>query len=455
MKKRFMVVVFIVALLFLVGCKKAECETDADCQRTGFAGTCVDEDCVYEPVPGVCGNLECEPEAGETQATCEIDCGECQGATGQYLEWMPIQDQCLEGIKNQKPIVMTDEIKAGGDTFRITTNYQEPFNMRKDVFSITITLASQGTYNSNEVIKGVTLTGTTADRRTVTLAEKQLNRPIFPGQDVQEDMIISFPTAEKEGAFSSLLLKVDFGYSVRSGTQLVPRTATLQNRYRAVRSFPWAEPGTPYPCPESCDDNNPGTADACVDGFCTHNPVPNACGNFICDAGFENKCSCPSDCGPCSGPAGAYTTFTCLNQQCVAQLNPGVAVAPQSLFDDRNLNVFHLQNTYSYNQPFDVKKDKLSLQFTLYNKQDDVSDVKITSVRLLEGTNVISTAAKSLSLGNIGSTGTIDLQVPPQEKPEIDKTVTLRIDYDYSKGGEARKAQYTKALGKLTLISTG
>ena len=132
---------------------------------------------------------------------------------------------------------------------------------------------------------------------------------------------------------------------------------------------------------------------------------------------------------------------------------PGVTFAPQSLFDDRNLNVFHLQNTYSFNQPFNTKDDKIVLDFNLYNKQDDVTGIKITAVRLLEKTNVIATADKSLSLASIGSKGKIELTVPAQALPESEKTVSIRIDYEYDKAGDKRKAQYTKTLGKITFIS--
>ncbi len=455
MKKRLILVLLIAALLLLASCKKAECDVDADCQRTGYTAECVDGTCQRDIIPGVCGNLACEPEAGESPANCEIDCGGCEGSTGKYLEWMAINGECLEGIEKQKPVIMTDELKTGGDTFRVTTRYNEPFNLRKDVFTVTISLAVQGSYNRNEVIKSITLTGTTPAKRTITLAEKSLNRPVFKGADVKEDLRIDFPAAEREGEFTSLTLKITYDYSVRSGTRIIPKTGVMQNKYRTVKSFPWANPGVTYPCPASCDDNNPGTQDTCIDGFCVHQPIPNACGNFICDAGFESKCSCPSDCGPCAGPAGSYTNFACVGVSCVARLNPGVAVTPKSLFDDRNLNIFHLQNTYNYNQPFNTAKDKIEINFNLYNRQEGVTAIRISSVRLLEGTNVIATNDKAVSLASIGSKGKLDIVVPAQPVPEIDKSVSLRVDYEYTKGGDKKKSQYTKSLGKITFISPG
>jgi len=453
MKKRLLIVLLIIGLLFLVGCKK-ECKDDIDCEKAFHTAQCLDNKCVYTPIPGECGNLRCEPEFGESPANCEIDCGECSGKTGDYLEWMNIQGECLEGIKTQKPIIMTDEVSAGGDRFRITTSYNEPFNLKKDLFTLQLSLISQGKLNSNEKITGLTLIGTTKDRRTITLAEKMIDRPIFQGQDILENLKIAFPSAEKEGEFKSIELKVNFAYSVRSGSRVIPKTAIFSNKYRTVSEFPWADPKTTYPCPASCDDGNPGTQDSCIGGFCEHTPIPNACGNHVCDAGFENKCTCPGDCGPCSGPAGAYTTYTCQANNCVAQIVPGLAVNPQSLFDDRNLNVFHLQNTYSYNQPFNTQDDKIDLNFQLYDRDEGVSGIKITSIRLLESTNVIATSDKPLNLGSVGSGGTIQLTIPKQSVPESEKSVLIRVDYEYDRNG-VQKSQYTKSLGKITFISPG
>ncbi len=51
------------------------------------------------------------------------------------------------------------------------------------------------------------------------------------------------------------------------------------------------------PCPETCDDLNPATADTCERGNCIHTIIEGICGNGECETG-ENRITCPEDCGP-------------------------------------------------------------------------------------------------------------------------------------------------------------
>lgn len=55
----------------------------------------------------------------------------------------------------------------------------------------------------------------------------------------------------------------------------------------------------PCPCVGGCDDGNPCTNDACVDGACVHTPVTTGC--------------CANPCGP----VPHATSVACINGQCV------------------------------------------------------------------------------------------------------------------------------------------
>jgi len=125
------------------------------------------------------------------------------------------------------------------------------------------------------------------------------------------------------------------------------------------------------------------------------------------------------------------------------------------LFDDRKIGPFHLQNNYEYFNPFNVAEDKLGLNFNLYDKDEDIKDIKISTVRVFEGTNEVAFATPNLMLPDAGSSGLVEISIPPQAQPEIAKTLTIKVWFDYKEGGSEKKSSYSKPLGKITLLSPG
>ncbi|MEM4264002.1 MAG: hypothetical protein QW666_03875 [Candidatus Woesearchaeota archaeon] len=454
--KIFFIFLLALSLLAITACEKAECKTNADCIRQHYTSSCIERKCVYSPIPGECGNAICEINAGETKCSCPDDCGICAGPVSPNMELVCVRNACLESVPLEKirPIESSAEITAGGDKLRVITNYNQPFNMLSNTFNLKFSLVTESKYNRDRRIAGIILTGQTSDKRTVTLVDKTINRNLWPGTDVEVSLAIQFPTTLKEGSLTNLELQIKYEYLTGTGAQAAQKSVIIKNPYRGI-TFAWVKPTTPHPCPESCDDNNPGTEDVCsasTNYFCEHRPLPNVCGNFICDAG-EDRCTCAVDCGPCEGDAGLYMEYACVQSKCTAQLKPGVSLTPNSIFDDRNIGPFHLQNNYIYKNPFDVATEKFILNFNLYDKEQDVSNIKLTAFRLFEGTNEIAAVVQPLALQTIGMGSKIEITVPPQPLPEIDRSITVQVWYEYTKGNQSNKGSYGKQIGKITFLT--
>jgi len=457
MKKRLVFILCIAALLILAACAKAECKTDTDCAKPHFTGKCVDKKCAWLPIPNECGNEQCE--TGENKCTCPTDCKPpCVGkvASSKYLVQQCIQDQCIEGIPPEqvKPIYSSADLTSAGDKFKLETTYLQPFNLKKDTFQTTLTLTQQAPQNKEVHIINAELTATTQDGRTITLARKDIDKYLWTmGSTIKEELILDFITAEIEGELSNLLIKLQYDYANIQAGKRVPRQAVLQNKYR--EKFTFVKPTMSPPCPTSCDDQNQGTRDTCgpqTNNFCKHEPIQNACGNYKCD-GSETKCSCPQDCGPCSGSAGNFLDYTCVGTKCATIQKPGISVQPSSLFDDRLLGPVRLNNNYKFNNPFNIKKDKLTLDFTIYQIDPKVTGMTIETIRILEGQQQITEIQVDQELSDQPTT--IEITIPSTVEPEEEHTLNLAVWYKYSLEGTEKTGNFQKPLGKITLINPG
>ena len=454
MRKRYaglLLLLLVVLLVLVTGCKR-ECKEDTDCDKPNFIGACVDKKCDYTPIPNRCGNELCE--ANENACTCPDDCGFCAGSEGPFLTKSCIDDKCILDVDPAKLEIksFTQTLTSLGNQFKLAGVYPLPFNFKKDTFDLTITLEALGRDSTDVEIKKITLLGT-QERQQVELVSRQTNKPLKNlNAQIIENIPLDIITIAESGDLINLVLKIDYEYAIRG----IKKTSILQYQIRGV-TFTWVKPDVEYGCPESCDDNNPGTEDVCNAGtrfFCEHRPIPGKCGNFVCD-GTENKCTCPQDCGLCSGDAGQFVSYQCSENQCITIKKAGISVEPVSIFDDRNLNVFRLQNNYNYNKPFDISTDTLELEMTLFSKRDTVSSVKITTVRVLEGTKELAVVTANQLLPSPGSSTTVNVQISDFGLPESEKTVTLVIFYDYVENDELKQGSFNKALGKITFINPG
>lgn len=449
MRCRLLLGILIVSLLLTACAKEGEvCRTAADCKARNpqaFTAECIDRTCVYNPIPNVIGNSVCD--SGETKCTAPQDCGQCSGNVpgSQYLTQSCYQDQCLADIMpaKVKPVYLSSEARSGGNTFRVQTTYNNPFNLKKDLFRIQVAL-TQSAASQHRIISAE-LNGITADRRTVLLASKDINKPIWPGQSLTEDLILEYPTTELEGELRTLTLTIRYSYS----TQTTSRESTFQVRYPS--NFIYVNPNVQYPCPPSCDDGNRGTRDYCgpeTNHFCKHDPLPGVCGNYICETG-ETQCSCPQDCGPCMGSVGTFVELTCRGSSCVGVLKPGMRQEPNSLFDERRLGPMQLTNTYTFNNPFNTAHDVFALNFDVYS-MGDAQDLTIETIRLLDGSQII---AEQDVNQHISDTLSVEVSVPAQAQHETERNVNLGVWYRYTRADKQTRANYNKNLGRITFIT--
>lgn len=450
--KKLYIALIITTLLLLAGCgEKKVCPASCDDGNPCTIDDCskeTDYDCENNPIPG-----------------CTLDCGvPCIGPAGQYMEMQcdPATKQCASNIKAGLKVStssLTNEMISAGSKFRVITTYNQPFNMKGEMFNVKISLNQIGTGISNIKIKKIEMSGLDTNRQTVTMGESIVNKYVWTTETTVEDnLIIDFPTSNDDGQFTNIKLRISYDYNQAYAGQLQSKTATFEITLRGV-TFAWINPGMTGQCPSSCDDYNPGTADVCnaqTRYFCDNQPIPGKCGNFICDQ-TENKCTCAADCGPCEGDAGQYLSFTCSANECKTALKSGMIQETISKVDDKNRNFYYLQNKYTYKNPFNVNTDSFELEFNLYNKQAAVGAIRIVSAKLLDRTTELASASIGKNLNMIGDTATASFQISQFTAHEEDKSLTLKIEveYDYTtvSGTEQRKDSFASSLGTITLIN--
>lgn len=457
--KKTTLLLLVALTLLLVACGKKECVTSADCTKAGFTSSCVENACVRTPIPGACGNGQCE--SAENECTCAADCGACSGTVpgSTLLQKTCNSDEvCTIDVPQTsvKPVTITNTIVSQGNTFKVTTTFNQPFNFKKDAFSTKLILDSIANFVSNIRVTGYEVSGLDKNKQNVVLVDKTVDKPLGKGLGVSDELHLMLNTGDLEGTVINPVLKVDYEYLLTQGSTSQLKTAQIVNPLKGV-SVSWVLPPVDYDCPKDCDDDNLGTADSCgpeTQFFCEHTPIAGVCGNFQCDS-TENRCTCAADCGACSGSAGQYLDMACQGNTCFGSLKSGVQIVPVSLFDDRNIGAFHLNNRYSYNKPFDTVNDRIKAEFTLYDIQATTSNVMIESVRVLDGTKELGYIGVNTPLSSVGQTITVQVPITSVAKPEASQFATLSVAFSYEQNGQVRKGTFTKPLEKITFITPG
>ena len=201
-------------------------------------------------------------------------------------------------------------------------------------------------------------------------------------------------------------------------------------------------------CTRECTKNSDCKAKAgfdakCSNGKCFEISNQNVCGNSLCETGTENQCSCPQDCGQCSGSEGKLQRACSQKKECVLSLNEDT-LKETSYTDTIDIRVASIDLLYSYFQPFDTTKHLFKITFKLNKKQDDVSKLTIRKVKVLEqGKDAIKLYGE-LDIGQFfwSPTARINAELPlsPQlfNNSGEEKSAQIEIFYEYTlKSGSA------------------
>ena len=451
------IVIFLILVLVLsfsfTACSKKECSSDHDCFRKGFTAKCIDDVCHYAPIIGQCGNTLCEQ--GENKCSCPEDCGNCSGRVhgSRYLVMMCEDGECVSDVPEQKVslISFVKELRLMGNVFGVEIFYNQPFNVRKDVFKVGVSLRDLGKNNADVFVKDLEINARTNDRRKIVLGRKAIKKPLWKdGDSFVENVILDFPTNKLEDELKDLNVVISYDYVYKGVRSNVKKSGEIKVPLAGAR-FVYVAPDVLYPCPDSCDDGNPATKDFCDPDthFCVNELIPDACGNFLCESG-ENKCSCPADCGPCEGDVGKFLSLGCEGGKCVARLKD-VVVQQKSILDERSLGAIKLINNFNFNDPFDVNKDKFDLKFSLYALPEDISDFKVDVVRILSGAEELGKSVRSRVVSDKGASVGVGVKKFPDL--EVEKSVTLKVWYSYKKGDKDVKGSFSKSIGKVNFVN--
>ncbi len=458
MKSNKFILIAVIFSLMLILSSCGEPEPEGECPAScGDNDPCTTDSCSKDtrfmcrntPIPG-----------------CDAACGvPCTGSAGKYMTMQcdTAAKQCAADVSpstkiNPTPLLLEQLTK--GFKFRVETLMNQPFNMQADTLGMDISLITLPDGVDAVTIKNIELSGQTASRQTVILARKAIGRTIYgTSSPISEQMRVDFPTSDFDGTFSTLKMTISYEYDQLTYGNLQKKDDTITISVRA-QTLEWMKPTVTQSCPSSCDDGNSATDDVCsaaTEYFCEHNPKAGVCGNSVCDS-TEDKCDCPDDCGPCSGPASSSLSYACSSSnKCVTMISPSITQEPISLFDDRNINIFHLQNNYAYNSPFNVNTDKFTADFSLFNIGSAYKDVKIATVKIMDMDQEIASAEVGKTFSGVGDSVSVEMSVDSFTGTEESKTLSLKVWYEYAQVSgnisTAKFGSYSKGLGKIPLVN--
>jgi hypothetical protein len=228
----------------------------------------------------------------------------------------------------------------------------------------------------------------------------------------------------------------------------------------------FVSPTTKQKCPENCNDGNDCTKDYCQKNtfFCVHDAVATSCcGNNVCDSD-EDKCTCPEDCGSCSGRFGSYTEFMCVEQKCHASMRKDVVVTPKPIIDNKDISSdFSIEARIEYNEPFDITKDSFKITITITQLDPSTKDIVFERAQVLDTNNVLLGEKDSINgaLSRVGQSFTVNVPLSFVMKVvEEEHTPKIKLIYRYTRpprgtlpGEKLTNQYYEKSIGKLAFVN--
>jgi hypothetical protein len=409
--------IFLISLLFLTAC--GGCKTDSDCKPTNdcFLAKCEANKCTESPKTNCCGNGVKEKIEGDqpgSKCTCPQDYGMCEGQLGANLVYSCLGNECYALIDPKKVTVvaLSDDVKAKTADLRVTSTFNQTYNLDKDIFHVGIELKSLPAGVEYLKVTRLELSAVNKQKQTTVLAEKDLKKTLWSaGTSFDEELILNFATNLKEDELTSPKLVIGFEYLLKAATGETLEKGTAEIKLKFSK-FVYANPDPPRKCPDSCDDKDAATTDSCSEKtayFCLHTPIAGKCGNEACESG-ESKCTCELDCGRCEGEVGSYMELVCRNDKCQSILRRDLVLEPVFRLDDRGIEFGRVTFKYKYDTPFSMKGSVFQVELELRELKEDCSNIRITNARLLERDQVLAEEEElDRGLSEVGDTTTISL----------------------------------------------
>ncbi len=210
---------------------------------------------------------------------------------------------------------------------------------------------------------------------------------------------------------------------------------------------------------------------ACVEGKCQYSPIPNKCGNGLCEkSANENVCSCPQDCktSKCEGkykieragerPEDArMVSYYCDKQ--IQKCKIGVETqTPRYLKEIEREPAFgKIKVKVDYLEPMDVNKsDKFKVTLQLIELAPDVvkdSGITLYQVSFSSRDRFAEKPLNAVALKNIRESLPIEvpLTIPTIPYRELMSSVTMRIEYGYTRRDKISATEFKDTLKTGTL----
>lgn len=476
----FILSITIISMLIISGCgEPPECKTNLDCKVSGScvdSYSCNDGTCRTNFKDNCCGNGQPENiEDGKVgnSCTCPQDWGKCKinaSMDSSYFESSCVNDVCATDVKEDLVTVEKINKVVNLKAFDVSMNVQfdKPFNIKHSEFGIELELTNKLETTFEPKITNIQLVSMIG-RTQVVLAEKELNKVLWSvGSKIDENLFVTYKP-EKSNIDLPLSVVISYEYTKKVAgrdNQIVRDSKTIRVK-ESRDKLTFLMPTREYFC-DDCDDGNVGTIDSCVEGtgFCEHKPKPNTCGNFICDSRIgENSCTCPNDCGPCSGVVGNYLSLGCnADNKCVAQLN--TAADAKTFIKEAKTNYFTTNVYLTMNQPFDVNNDMVNVRFELVDENENlVEPITIEKINIIgSGSELLGESV--LTSGNTLNAilGEVQVNIPLDsiimESLEEENALSYTVYYSYriqTKDGpsEIKRGTFEDKLSDVVFVKLG
>ncbi len=183
----------------------------------------------------------------------------------------------------------------------------------------------------------------------------------------------------------------------------------------------------------------------CIKNKCSVDVENNCCGNDDCEKS-ESECSCPADCGKCSGNAkvqsgskkvdAEYLEYNCEDNKCILTFDKSI-VRTLDLYDDKSFSYFKWGIMTSIDQPFDIDNSKFKISIELKDTDEKlVLPVVITRLKLIDRVEkglIVGQKDTEVTLPIIGDSVTeiIPIREDSLKDIEDEKKLELVVEYTY------------------------